>query len=40
MTPVQPLVERSHPACLRLAFDEMLAHQLALRRLRQPSAGT
>jgi ATP-dependent DNA helicase RecG len=34
-TPVQPLVERSHPACLRLAFDEMLAHQLALRRLRQ-----
>ncbi len=34
-TPVQQLVERSHPACLRLAFDEMLAHQLALRRLRQ-----
>ncbi|WP_462329831.1 ATP-dependent DNA helicase RecG [Thiohalocapsa halophila] len=32
--PVQALVERSHPACLRLAFDEMLAHQLALRRLR------
>ncbi|WP_295878262.1 ATP-dependent DNA helicase RecG [uncultured Thiohalocapsa sp.] len=31
---VQALVERSHPACLRLAFDEMLAHQLALRRLR------
>ncbi len=32
---VQALVERTHPACLRLAFDEMLAHQLALRRLRQ-----
>jgi len=32
--PVQALVERRHPACLRLAFDEMLAHQLALRRLR------
>ncbi|WP_296900866.1 ATP-dependent DNA helicase RecG [Thiohalocapsa sp.] len=34
-TPVSELVERSHPACLRLAFDEMLAHQLALRRLRR-----
>jgi ATP-dependent DNA helicase RecG len=34
-TPVSDLVERSHPACLRLAFDEMLAHQLALRRLRR-----
>jgi ATP-dependent DNA helicase RecG len=33
--PVAALVERSHPACLRLAFDEMLAHQLALRRLRR-----
>jgi len=33
--PVQALVERTHPACLRLAFDEMLAHQLALRRLRR-----
>ncbi|MCG6942153.1 MAG: ATP-dependent DNA helicase RecG [Thiohalocapsa sp.] len=32
---VQALVERTHPACLRLAFDEMLAHQLALRRLRR-----
>jgi ATP-dependent DNA helicase RecG len=32
--PVTALVERTHPACLRLAFDEMLAHQLALRRLR------
>jgi ATP-dependent DNA helicase RecG len=32
--PVQALVERTHPAFLRLAFDEMLAHQLALRRLR------
>jgi ATP-dependent DNA helicase RecG len=33
--PVPALVERTHPACLRLAFDEMLAHQLALRRLRR-----
>ena len=29
------LLERSHPAFQRLAFDEMLAHQLALRRLRR-----
>ncbi|MEA3641697.1 MAG: ATP-dependent DNA helicase RecG [Lamprobacter sp.] len=29
------LLDRSHPAFLRLAFDEMLAHQLALRRLRR-----
>ena len=34
-TPAQALVERTHPACLRLAFDEMLGHQLALRRLRR-----
>ena len=33
--PVPALLERTHPACLRLAFDEMLAHQLALRRLRR-----
>jgi ATP-dependent DNA helicase RecG len=33
--PVQALAERSHPACLRLAFEEMLAHQLALRWLRR-----
>ncbi len=32
---IQGLLERSHPAVQRLAFDEMLAHQLALRRLRQ-----
>ncbi|ESQ15965.1 MAG: hypothetical protein N838_07065 [Thiohalocapsa sp. PB-PSB1] len=32
--PVQALIERTHPAFQRLAFDEMLAHQLALRRMR------
>ncbi|MGD8208183.1 MAG: ATP-dependent DNA helicase RecG, partial [Thiohalocapsa sp.] len=32
--PVDALLERTDPAFLRLAFDEMLAHQLALRRLR------
>jgi ATP-dependent DNA helicase RecG len=32
--PVQALLERTHPVFLRLAFEEMLAHQLALRRLR------
>jgi ATP-dependent DNA helicase RecG len=32
---VQALLERTHPAFLRLAFDEMVAHQLALRRLRR-----
>lgn len=32
--PVQALLECSHPSFLRLAFDEMLSHQLALRRLR------
>jgi ATP-dependent DNA helicase RecG len=32
---IQTLLERSHPAVQRLAFDEMLAHQLALRRLRR-----
>jgi ATP-dependent DNA helicase RecG len=32
---VRELTERTHPAFLRLAFDEMLAHQLALRRLRR-----
>jgi len=28
------LIERRHPAQLRLAFDELLAHHLSLRRLR------
>ncbi|MFP4062445.1 MAG: ATP-dependent DNA helicase RecG [Halochromatium sp.] len=32
---IDALLARSHPAFLRLAFDEMLAHQLALRRLRR-----
>ena len=35
----QALSERSHPAFLRLAFEEMLAHQLALRRLRRQRRG-
>jgi ATP-dependent DNA helicase RecG len=29
------LIARTHPAFLRLAFEEMLAHQLALRRVRR-----
>ncbi|KAA6183240.1 ATP-dependent DNA helicase RecG [Thiohalocapsa marina] len=33
--PLEQLAERAHPAFLRLAFEEMLAHQLALRRLRR-----
>jgi ATP-dependent DNA helicase RecG len=32
---LRALLERTDPAFLRLAFDEMLAHQLALRRLRR-----
>ncbi len=32
---VQELTERRHPAFQRLAFEEMLSHQLALRRLRR-----
>jgi ATP-dependent DNA helicase RecG len=32
--PVQALLERTHPVFQRLAFEEMLAHQLALRRMR------
>ena len=31
---VQALLERTHPVFQRLAFEEMLAHQLALRRMR------
>lgn len=37
--PVRDLVERRHPACQRLAFEELLAHQLALRRLRRQRQG-
>ncbi|MCF7991748.1 MAG: ATP-dependent DNA helicase RecG [Thiohalocapsa sp.] len=37
--PVQALTERTHPAFLRLAFEEMLAHQLALRRMRGRRRG-
>ncbi len=33
--PVTELTERRHPACLRLAFEELVAHQLTLRRLRR-----
>jgi len=31
----QKLLEGSHPAQLRLAFEELLAHQISLRKLRQ-----
>ncbi len=31
----QQLLEGSHPAQLRLAFEELLAHQISLRKLRQ-----
>ncbi len=34
-TPVADLRERRHPAFRRLAFEELVAHQLALRRLRR-----
>lgn len=33
-TDVAALCERRHPACVRLAFEELVAHQLSLRRLR------
>jgi len=33
-TPVAELRDRRHPALRRLAFDELVAHQLGLRRLR------
>ena len=33
-TPVALLEQGKHPAVLRLAFEELLAHQLSLRRLR------
>lgn len=33
-TPVQTLEERRHPAQQRLAFEELLAHHLSLRKLR------
>ena len=33
--PVDELVNRRHPAQRRLAFEELLAHQLSLRQLRQ-----
>ena len=37
--PVQALLERSHPAFQRLAFEEMLAQQLALRQMRARRRG-
>jgi ATP-dependent DNA helicase RecG len=33
-TPVEQLVARSHPAQQRLIFEELLAHQIAIRQLR------
>ena len=32
---LQDLLERRHPVFLRLAFEELVAHQVSLRRLRQ-----
>ena len=32
--PVQELIAGTHPACRRLAFEELLAHHVSLRRLR------
>lgn len=37
--PVLELAERSHPSFRRLAFEELLAHQLALRQLRARRRG-
>ena len=34
-TPVEALLERRHPAQRRLAFEELLAHQLSLKLLRR-----
>jgi ATP-dependent DNA helicase RecG len=34
-TPVELLAERKHPAVMRLAFEELLAHHLSLKRLRK-----
>ncbi len=36
-TPVELLAEGKHPAVLRLAFEELLAHHLSLKRLRAHS---
>jgi ATP-dependent DNA helicase RecG len=33
--PAEALRERTHPAVLRLAFEELVAHQVSLRRLRR-----
>ncbi len=34
-TDIDELLERRHPAFMRLAFEELVAHQLSLRKLRQ-----
>jgi ATP-dependent DNA helicase RecG len=36
--PIQQLLDRTHPAQQRLAFEELLSHRLCLRRLRHQSA--
>jgi len=36
--PLSAIEDRSHPACRRLAFDELLAQQLSLRRARADRA--
>ncbi|SDX89871.1 ATP-dependent DNA helicase RecG [Allochromatium warmingii] len=33
-TPLQDVTEGRHPACVRLAFEELVAHQVSLRRMR------
>ena len=38
-TPLSSLEDRSHPACRRLAFEELLAQQLSLRRARAARAS-
>jgi ATP-dependent DNA helicase RecG len=37
--PLSAIEDRSHPACRRLAFEELLAQQLSLRRARAARAG-
>ena len=38
-TPLSAIEDRSHPACRRLAFEELLAQQLSLKRARAARAG-
>jgi ATP-dependent DNA helicase RecG len=38
-TPLSAIEDRTHPACRRLAFEELLAQQLSLKRARAARAG-